>query len=532
MAISKLFKNWRVLLLIFSLICVIWVVQPKFWNSGVVIQSVVKDSAADMARIQGPDSRTLPMAREKILAVNNIPISSIEDYANIVNSLTHNQTVLIKTNKPATYRLITQENNDTVEDLGLRIVEAPKTNLLKGLDLQGGTRVVLKPAEEVSDDIISTIIDNLKQRLNVYGVTDVVVTKVTDSFIGQGQSYILVEMAGVSEEQIKDLISRQGKFEATIGNKTVFSGGNDVTYVCRTAQCSGIDPRRGCSASAEGYACAFQFQISLSPTAAQKMADVTQNFDVVTKDDGRYLSEPIKLFLDDAEVDSLNVAADLKGRAVTDISISGSGAGTTQQQATSNTLDNMHKLQSVLITGSLPVKLQIVRADTISPLLGSKFLKNAIWMIIAAIIVVAIILGAYYRSFKIIIPILITMFSEILIILGIAVLIRQNFDLAAIAGIIAAVGTGVDDQIVITDEVMKKGTAENSAGRWKDRIKTAFFIIFSAYVTLVVAMIPLWFAGAGLLKGFAFTTILGVTAGVFITRPAYAAVVEYLFGKE
>ena len=63
---------------------------------------------------------------------------------------------------------------------------------------------------------------------------------------------------------------------------------------------------------------------------------------------------------------------------------------------------------------------------------------------------------------------------------------------------------------------------------WKEKIKRAFFIIFSAYVTTVVAMFPLMFAGAGLIKGFALTTIAGVTIGVFITRPAFAAMIEKL----
>jgi preprotein translocase subunit SecD len=43
-----------------------------------------------------------------------------------------------------------------------------------------------------------------------------------------------------------------------------------------------------------------------------------------------------------------------------------------------------------------------------------------------------------------------------------------------------------------------------------------------------VAMIPLMSAGAGLLKGFAITTLIGITIGVFITRPAYANVIEIL----
>jgi len=33
-------------------------------------------------------------------------------------------------------------------------------------------------------------------------------------------------------------------------------------------------------------------------------------------------------------------------------------------------------------------------------------------------------------------------------------------------------------------------------------------------------------AGAGLLKGFAITTIIGASAGVFITRPAFSEIIK------
>ena len=45
-------------------------------------------------------------------------------------------------------------------------------------------------------------------------------------------------------------------------------------------------------------------------------------------------------------------------------------------------------------------------------------------------------------------------------------------------------------------------------------------------------MLPLLRAGAGLLTGFALTTIIGITAGVLITRPAYGAAVEVLLSDE
>ena len=95
-----------------------------------------------------------------------------------------------------------------------------------------------------------------------------------------------------------------------------------------------------------------------------------------------------------------------------------------------------------------------------------------------------------------------------------------KIDLAAIAGIIASIGTGVNDQIVIADAALRK--EQYSA---KERIKRAFFIVFGAAATIVAAMIPLAFIGIGVMRGFAVTTIIGVLVGVLITRPFYGRLV-------
>ena len=108
--------------------------------------------------------------------------------------------------------------------------------------------------------------------------------------------------------------------------------------------------------------------------------------------------------------------------------------------------------------------------------------------------------------------------------LGFAALVGWNLDLASLAGIIIMVGTGVDHLIIITDESLKGKYIYD----WKEKIKRAMFIVMAAYFTTLVGMIPLWFAGAGLLKGFAFTTIVGISFGVLVARPAYAATIEVL----
>jgi len=568
MKIKQLFTNTRVIILLIALLFAVVSIHPVV-HDGVAIRTVIKESAAYDAGILSPDPKIRPVSRERILAINNVPVNTPEDFYSLTEDLEIDKDIQIKTNirlYRVTTKAFTQTNvlneteikyinqtlplnktvNGTVitinetrtiptlvnktetivlgtEDIGISVYPAPQSNIKKGLDLDGGTRVLLKPERAITEEELTIIIDNMKQRLNVYGLSDVVITEAGDL---SGNSYILVEIAGANKQEVRELLAQQGKFESKIGEETVFRGGQDITYVCRSADCAGIDPTSGCSQFQNEWNCRFSFEIRLTPEAAARQAEITQKLDIIPGQNGQdYLSEPLILVLDDQPVDELNIAASLKGQASTQIQITGSGVGTTQQLAITNALTNMKRLQTILITGSLPIKLDIVKTDTISSALGGEFTKNVIIVGLVVLISVALVIFIRFRSLKITIPIIITMLSEIILVIGIASLIKWNLDLAAIAGIIVAVGTGVDDQIVITDEVLR---GASQIYGWKERIKKAFFIIMAAYFTTAVAMIPLIFAGAGLLKGFAITTILGISVGVFITRPAYASVIEML----
>jgi preprotein translocase subunit SecD len=121
------------------------------------------------------------------------------------------------------------------------------------------------------------------------------------------------------------------------------------------------------------------------------LADATKNLEVISTNGQQYLSEKIDFYVDDVLTDSLNIGADLKGRASTDIEISGSGAGITQQEAINDALNNMKRMQTILIAGSLPVKLNIVQIDTISPTLGKEFIRSTLLLAIFASIAVSLL---------------------------------------------------------------------------------------------------------------------------------------------
>ena len=497
-------KIWLlIIVLIFSLLS-IFGMPPAFFQKGVLITSVDSNSTSfEQGLREG----------QIIIGVDEQEVNNIEDFANVMQgkfpSEENIKTIIYTENLE-----IVLFSNETPE---ITVSGIPKTNIKTGLDLAGGSRALIQAEDkELSSSELNDLVDITSNRLNEFGLTDLKILPISDL---AGNHFMLIEIAGATPEDLKELISKQGKFEAKIANETVFVGGEkDIASVSRSGQDSGIF---SCDQAQDEHFCNFRFTVFLSEEAAKRHAEITKNLSVNTTSQGNYLSEKLDLFLDDKLVDSLLIGEGLKGRVTTQISISGSGSGATRDEAYTNAGEQMHKLQTILITGSLPFKLEIVKLDTISPVLGGEFIKSIFIAGLAALAAVSIVIFFRYKKFKSSIALLITSVSEIVIILGIASFIEWNIDLPSIAGILATIGTGIDQQIIILDEARQSKFLSI-----KQRLKRAFSIILGAYFTALVALIPLLWAGAGLLKGFAITTIIGITAGVLITRPAFAEMVK------
>lgn len=571
---KEFLKNPRIIILLAAVLIALYSIflSPApfdhiSWEEGAAIRSVARDSAAAEAGIAPPSPRDKPLSRERVIMLNGERITGADDYHRRVTALVEGgigteftlrtdrdlyfltvegeyETVVLpelervnvteeideEVNGTIVARNVTEEvvrNKTTerlvgVEDVGLTVYDAPQTNVRQGLDLSGGTRVILAPQEPVDQEGIEIIIENIERRLNVFGLSDLTIRHANDL---SGDDFIVIEIAGANQDEVRDLISAEGRFVGSVANTTVFTGEKrDIRHVCRSSTGTCV-VRVTCDTAEEGWFCNFEFGITLSEDAAQRQADATAELPTVSDGGGAYLSEPLDLYLDGEEVSSLRIAADLKGRAVNDIVISGGESGATQVEARERAESEMRRLQAVMSTGSLPVKLDIVKADSISPHLGSSFVHNAFLIGFFAVLAVITIVLIRYRQWLISIPIVVTMGSELLLIIGFASIAGWQLDLAAIAAIIIAIGTSVDHQIVIADEALK---GEQHARSWKDRVKDAFFIITAAYITTVAAMLPLLKAGAGILLAFGLTTIVGVSMGVFVTRPAFAAMMEYL----
>jgi len=180
----------------------------------------------------------------------------------------------------------------------------------------------------------------------------------------------------------------------------------------------------------------------------------------------------------------------------------------------------------VVLSERLPVEIAIESETLIEARLGAEFLKQAIIAGVAALLGVWVLVYLRYRHWLIGLAIVGTMICELFITLGAASLIGWTIGLPELGALIIVIGTGIDHQIIITDEVLRGGLPGAKMVSLSARVSRAFAVIFVAVATTIAAMTLLAIVGFGQMRGFALIIITGLLIAVLVTRPAYARIVS------
>lgn len=215
------------------------------------------------------------------------------------------------------------------------------------------------------------------------------------------------------------------------------------------------------------------------------------------------------------------------GTAGDNYEISGLAPLSMSSQDQYNFATNQEKtIMSILNGGALPVPVIVGTPTTIPPTLGKEALYVSLMAGLLSLLAITVFITIRYKKVFLVVPILLTTFAELFIILSIIGLVG-TIDLSAVAGMIGVVGTGVDAQIIITDEILSK---ENEQGTAKGILNKAFYIIWADSILLILAMLPLFFSTSLVqVIGFSEATIIGALLGVLVTRPAYGALLNRHF---
>ena len=490
MDIKLLLKNWRVLIFIIILIA----------------SSIFVTYALTSKRVEVTSSTILPNGTY-IYSINGCQVNSINSYYTCIYSNINSSFLQISTSsgniilEPHQYQLLINETN---------IIQ---TSLISyGIDIAGGYLLILNSSKPLTPHELSVAAQIIERRLNSIGVKAI-------NIYPTSEGYIIIQLP-YSERDLIPYITSQGEFYAKIGNTTVFTG-SDIKPLFG-GQYSGL---LGCSPAGNQYVCTYYFTLLLSQEAANNFAKATQNLSVVLQSGGAYLSEPIVFYLDNQNVSTLLIAANLKGSNTQQVSIQVSGTGNTLAQAKNNAYQQAYNLYIILENGQLPSKFNIVQESVIPPIFGYYVLKSFELVILLIFIGIFAILYAVYRNIKVPALLTLVLISEFLISFAIGIALHQTFDIPAFIGIIFGTATGIDDQLVAIDEILRAKKEENVEVKETERldkaIKKAMFVILLAVVLESLSAFPAFVAGLSLYKGFAIMLIITVWVGYLITRPAF-----------
>ncbi len=360
--------------------------------------------------------------------------------------------------------------------------------------------------KETADDV-KRILEN---KINSLGTRDAKVYVITG--LNGISRYIRIEMAGVSMGQAQEIVGKQGKFEIRI-----HTDGNETEHVLFGDAIQSVANPSQTPPNSNNWGVSFV----ITPQAAEDLRQAAIRVGATKKPEGHNLD----MILDGKVVYSAplstDLAAELQSRATSNL-LASTGVGEEGRE-------QAKLLEIHLRNGALPVGVTIAGSGSVSPELGDQF---KFWSVLAgvfALLAVAVSVFLRYREPGIVFPMVLINGSEIIILLAFTTFFMQ-LDLATIAGLIAVLGTGIDQLVIITDEILHEGKVP-SPNLYLKRLKRALGIIVASAGTVLIAMLPLAVMDLSTLRGFAIITILGVLVGVLVTRPAYGRIIMSILSK-
>jgi preprotein translocase subunit SecF len=171
--------------------------------------------------------------------------------------------------------------------------------------------------------------------------------------------------------------------------------------------------------------------------------------------------------------------------------------------------------------------------DSIGPVMGRDYRNKGIWATVAALGGMLVYVGFRFR-FSFALGAVVAAFHDILITVVFLVWFGYDLSLNVIAGILTITGYSVNDTIVVFDRVrenqrqMRREPLDQIVNRSVNQ--TIGRTIITSGTTLL-AVLSLYLFGGEVLRGFAFTMLVGVLTGTYSTIFIAAAIAIILSRK-
>lgn len=431
-----------------------------------------------------------------------------------------------------------------------------------GLDLQGGTSVILTAPAGTDPDLLRVATDVLRARIE--GIGNVQEPEISVS----GDRNILIQLPGVTDqEQALEVLGQTGELSfRPVEDARFFAVPPDPSeYADLGEGLAGLDPQTGLTAvddpdqpaliaefdgtdivavyrlgpaallgtdvdealpgqAGSTIGAGWAVNLSLSRDGADKFQDLTRDAA------GAPIGSPRRI-----------IAIVLDGRVVTAPPVSEQvnpaiGISGGQAQITTGNDDEAREeaedLAIVLRYGSLPVPLERSSLQKVSATLGADSLAAGLTAGIGGLSLVAVAVVLYYRALGLVTVVGLAVFGSLLVTLfGLAGFLGFTLTLAGVTGIVVSIGITADSYIVfferIKEEIHKGATVQTAVA---DGFRKAYRTILTADFVSIIGAFLLWVLAVGPVRGFALAlgiaTALDIVVARYYTKNAVALVAE------
>ena len=384
-----------------------------------------------------------------------------------------------------------------------------------GLDLQGGTRLVLEGRDtdkvKVSDDAMAGVVAVIRNRIDALGVSEPTIQR-------KGRDQVIVELPGikdperaikligdtallefieaewsqadartVSPEKIKEFYGPEARLD-TVKEMKDGRVESERPIILKKSVLTGAD-LKGAWPGLDQYGNPV-VDIEFNAKGAQIFGEVT----------ARSVEKPIAIVLDRKIISAPNVREPIpSGKA----QISGNF-----------TAEDVQDLVIKLKAGSLPIPVRLVETRIVGPSLGKDSIdKSKVAGIIGFAVIIAFMV-LYYRLPGLVADIALCIYIPLT--LACLALVHATLTLPGIAGFLLSIGMAVDANVIIFERLKEELRLEKTIKSSFDAaFQRAFAAILDSNVTTIIGAVTLFFVGTGTIKGFAITLTIGILVSMF-----------------
>jgi SecD/SecF fusion protein len=403
----------------------------------------------------------------------------------------------------------------------------PKERLKGGIDILGGSSFTLRVqpregtdggVEPVTPHQVEQAISVIETRLNSMGTAEPIIAR-------QGKDGIMVQMPGVepaASEKIRATLEKVAKLELREVSRRSNEIGPDGRSLAQRVQ-SGDEIVPGYRAyvlkgkSPDGVE--YSRPILLNRRAALGGSDIKNAFPSQQSPDAVAITlnnagadKMITLTKDMAE-GSDQIAIVLDGEVLSAPVVNKVPLGA-QFEITGLRDPGEPKALADALMNPLENPLLVDEMRKISPTYGSAVVKQGLVAGGLALAMTFLFVLLYYRVSGLIA--IVGLIVNTVILFGIMAMFGFSFSLPGIAGMVLTIGMAVDANVLIyerlREEIRSGKSLKHAIEASYDR---AFSAIFDSHATSLITAIILFYFGPGVVKGFAITLLIGVTASLF-----------------